>query len=828
MEKLNAITLSLFAALLTSPAWAEEETFDTNFMFGGLKGEKVSRYQIDSTKPMAGVYEMDVYVNKEWRGTYEVNIQDDPDSTCISPDLIASLGIKFTTQSTTVENECIALKTVVHGGSVSYDTDAFNLYLSVPQAYVLEYEAGYASPETWDRGINAFYTSYYASEYYSHYKSGGSEKNTYANFVSGLNLLGWQLHSNANFSKSDNSAGKWQSNTLYLERDFPAVLGTMRLGEQYTSGDMFDTVRFRGVRFWRDMQMLPHSKQNFAPVVRGVAQSNALVTVEQNGFIVYQKEVPPGPFVFEDLQLAGGGADLDVSVKEADGTVSRFIVPYSSVPNMVQPGVAKYDFAAGRSRIEGASQQTDFLQGTYQYGVNNLLTLYGGTMLASDYRSFTLGTGWNTLIGAVSVDGTLSHSKQDNGDVFDGESYQIAWNKYLPQSATHFSLAAYRYSSRDYRTFNDHVWANNRDNYRRDDDDIYDIADYYENDFGRKNTFTLNINQTLPDGWGYFTASALWRDYWGRSGTGKDYQLSYSNTWQRLSFTLSATQTYDSDNREDKRFNIYLSIPLTWGVKENGGNRDIHLSNSTTFDDQGYEANNTSLSGTFGNRDQFNYTTNLSQQRQEHQTTFGGSVTWNAPLATVGGSYSQSNQYHQVGGNIQGGLVAWADGVHLASRLNDTIAIINAPYLEGAAVQGRPYLRTNAKGYAVFEALTPYRQNFISLDVSESESDVALLGNRKVTVPYRGAVVVVDFETETSKPFYFLARRADGEPLTFGYEVEDDEGNNVGLVGQGSRVFIRTEKVPVSVKVATDKQQGLFCKITFDKQIDENNVYICR
>ncbi len=114
-----------------------------------------------------------------------------------------------------------------------------------------------------------------------------------------------------------------------------------------------------------------------------------------------------------------------MSVKEADGTVSRFIVPYSSVPNMVQPGVAKYDFAAGRSRIEGASQQTDFLQGTYQYGVNNLLTLYGGTMLASDYRSFTLGTGWNTLIGAVSVDGTLSHSKQDNGDVFDGKATRL-------------------------------------------------------------------------------------------------------------------------------------------------------------------------------------------------------------------------------------------------------------------------------------------------------------------------------------------------------------------------------------------------------------------
>ncbi|WP_348250867.1 fimbria/pilus outer membrane usher protein, partial [Salmonella enterica] len=77
------------------------------------------------------------------------------------------------------------------------------------------------------------------------------------------------------------------------------------------------------------------------------------------------------------------------------------------------------------------------------------------------------------------------------------------------------------------------------------------------------------------------------------------------------------------------------------------------------------------------------------------QTTFGGSVTWNAPVETVGGSYSQTNKYDQFGGNIQGGLVACADGVHLASRLNDTIAIINARYLEGRAVQGPPYLRTN-------------------------------------------------------------------------------------------------------------------------------------
>lgn len=344
------------------------------------------------------------------------------------------------------------------------------------------------------------------------------------------------------------------------------LLGTLRAGDQYTSSEIFDSVRFTGVRLFRDMQMLPNSKQNFTPLVQGIAQTNALVTIEQNGFVVYQKEVPPGPFSIADLQLAGGGADLDVTVREADGSINTWLVPYASVPNMLQPGVSKYDFSAGRSHIEGADNQADFTQISYQYGLNNLLTLYGGTMLSNHYNAFTLGTGWNTRIGAISLDATRAHSKQDNGDVFDGQSYQIAYNKYLTQTLTRFGLAAYRYSSQDYRTFNDHVWANNKNNYRRDKNDVYDIADYYQNDFGRKNTFSANVSQSLPEGWGAVSLSALWRDYWGRSGTSKDYQISYSNTFQKINYTLSASQTYDEDHNEDKRFNLFISIPFDWGT----------------------------------------------------------------------------------------------------------------------------------------------------------------------------------------------------------------------------------------------------------------------
>lgn len=448
----------------------------------------------------------------------------------------------------------------------------------------------------------------------------------------------------------------WKSNTLYLERGFAQLLGTLRVGDMYTSSDIFDSVRFRGVRLFRDMQMLPNSKQNFTPRVQGIAQSNALVTIEQNGFVVYQKEVPPGPFAITDLQLAGGGADLDVSVKEADGSVTTYLVPYAAVPNMLQPGVSKYDFAAGRSHIEGASKHSDFVQAGYQYGFNNLLTLYGGSMVANNYYAFTLGTGWNTRIGAISVDATKSHSKQDNGDVFDGQSYQIAYNKFVSQTSTRFGLAAWRYSSRDYRTFNDHVWANNKDNYRRDENDVYDIADYYQNDFGRKNSFSANMSQSLPEGWGSVSLSTLWRDYWGRSGSSKDYQLSYSNNLRRISYTLAASQAYDENHHEEKRFNIFISIPFDWGDDVSTPRRQIYMSNSTTFDDQGFASNNTGLSGTVGSRDQFNYGVNLSHQHQGNETTAGANLTWNAPVATVNGSYSQSSTYRQAGASVSGAL----------------------------------------------------------------------------------------------------------------------------------------------------------------------------
>lgn len=138
--------------------------------------------------------------------------------------------------------------------------------------------------------------------------------------------------------------------------------------------------------------------------------------------------------------------------------------------------VSNFDFIAGRSQIYGVKNQEDFLEANYIYGLNNLLTLYGGTILSDNYNAITLGNGWNTPLGAISFDATRSSSKLNNDTRHEGTSYQVAYNKYLLQTATHFSVAARRYASQDYRTFSDHLYENDKINHQSDDDDFYDIG----------------------------------------------------------------------------------------------------------------------------------------------------------------------------------------------------------------------------------------------------------------------------------------------------------------------------------------------------------------
>ena len=68
-------------------------------------------------------------------------------------------------------------------------------------------------------------------------------------------------------------------------------------------------MRIRGVALASDISMRPNSQQGFSPIVRGVAQTNALVKVVQNGNVIYQENVPPGAFTLDSIQPTGSAGD---------------------------------------------------------------------------------------------------------------------------------------------------------------------------------------------------------------------------------------------------------------------------------------------------------------------------------------------------------------------------------------------------------------------------------------------------------------------------------------------------------------------------------------
>lgn len=205
MLRMTPLASAIVALLIGIEAYAAEETFDTHFMIGGMKDQQVSNIRLEDSQPLPGQYDIDIYVNKQWRGKYEIIVKDNPQETCLSREMIKRLGIN--TDSFASGKQCLTFKQLIQGGSYTWDIGVFRLDFSVPQAWVEELESGYVPPENWERGINAFYTSYYVSQYYSDYKASGNSKSTYVRFNSGLNLQEWQLHSDASFSKTNNNPG---------------------------------------------------------------------------------------------------------------------------------------------------------------------------------------------------------------------------------------------------------------------------------------------------------------------------------------------------------------------------------------------------------------------------------------------------------------------------------------------------------------------------------------------------------------------------------------------------------------------------------------------
>ena len=210
--------------------------------------------------------------------------------------------------------------------------------------------------------------------------------------------------------------------------------------------------------------MLPDSMKGFAPVIRGTAHSNASYRSPE-----WLRHLPElcrsGAFEINDLYPTGGSGDLNVTVKETDGSEQHFVVPYASVPVLQREGRFKYSLTAGAIAAMTTTSKTPFMQGTAIYGLPYGFTVYGGVQASQYYDALALGSARISAIRGL-FGGCHRRQIRDAGSGSHPRALRrIRYSKDFATTGTHFSIAGYRYNSKGFYTLQDTL-----DSHTRNDD----------------------------------------------------------------------------------------------------------------------------------------------------------------------------------------------------------------------------------------------------------------------------------------------------------------------------------------------------------------------
>ncbi|WP_442513796.1 fimbria/pilus outer membrane usher protein [Pseudomonas promysalinigenes] len=763
-----------------------------------------------------GSYRTDIYLNGKWQGREQLIISKEQAGTaahfCFKLDDLKRWGLNFDSLANQDrlapllnDTGCVELSRLAPDIHVDVDMSELRADLTISQAYLKRVSRGYVDPKNWDSGVNAAFVNYNSNVYQSE-AQGVASTQSYVGVNTGINLDEWRLRHNGSYSynrsASSTTHSGYTSNSSYVQRDLTGLKSQLTLGQYYTPGELFDSLPFSGVQVSSDDRMLPDSMRGFAPPVRGVADTNAKVTIRQGESILYETTVAPGPFVIDDLYSTGYSGDLSVTVTEADGRVRSFVVPFASVAQLLRPGTKRFSVSAGKYRDEFLSKTPDFIQGTYQLGVSDKWSAYTGSIIAERYMAVQGGAAWSTPWGAIALDMTESQANdlpkaQANIDTtMRGRSYRLTYSKLLDATKTNFTVAAYRFSSEGYLNFGDYARLQSGDG-----------GSVYR----QRSRFQINVNQPLGNGRGsvYLTGSA--QNYWDTDQRSNvTYQAGYSNGFNWGSFNLSASRTRDYQGNFDTQYLIGFNIPL-------GRTRSNYVSTTMRYDGNGNSNTQVNLGGSAGEDNRLNYNVYGSAEKNAglSTTSAGSTVQYRTSEAQFNAGVDTGNHYKQANVGVSGSLVAHAGGLTFSAEQGETMALIEAKGATGARVNNSSTAVIDSNGYALVPGLVPYHQNDLSIDPKNIDDSVELESTSQMIAPRYGAIARVHYATVTGTPVLLHVTRDDGKKLPMGSQVEDRQGNYLTMVGQGGRLFIRTDQAEGHLLIRWGSKASETCRVDY-------------
>ncbi|MDC9592655.1 fimbria/pilus outer membrane usher protein [Xenorhabdus sp. IM139775] len=705
------------------------------------------------------------------------------------------------------------LSDVIPYASASLQLSQQTLLITIPQAAMTTAARDAIDSSLWQQGGTALWASYDLNGVDTRNKSDSGTNNVYLNLRSGLNWGSWRLRNYStyyrNFGRDRGDKSRWENLSTSLQRDIHALKSQLVIGETNTQGDLFSGFAFRGVTLISDDNMLPDSQRGFAPVVRGIAESNAQVTIRQNGYLIYQAHVPPGAFVIDDLYPTSSGGNLDVVIREADGRERHFVQPFSSIPVMLREGNFKYRFTAGEYRNSRADAgQPIFMQNEVYYGLPYAATLYGGMLLSANYQAYAVGVGYSLgHWGALAFDITQSQADIANQGQQRGWVYRAQYAKDFEQTGTNLSLTGYYYPS-------PHFYDFQNVNARAVND---------EPSYQNKHKFQFTLSQGLSD-YGSLYFSGYLQNDWGSKGTTRSLNVGYSVNYSDIHYTLNYTQNYtqnmSSDNSmADNQLAFNIQVPLdrwlpgSWATYSINHNRRGDINQSV------------GLSGTALGK--LNYSLQQSHSHNDQGTSSNIHLNYKGRYGVLSGGYHHSDDTQQMSYGFKGGVVAHRYGLTWSQPLGETIVLVRTSGATGVKVTGYNSVETDGQGHAVLPYVSPYHRNRIALSPDSFAEGVEIGANIQTVIPTQGAMVVADFHTRIGRRVLFTLTHQ-GKPIPFGAIATLNEENiheenpphsfttaNQGIVGNGGEVYFGGVPEQGWLSVQWGRSQSEQCKTRF-------------
>ncbi len=775
--KLSALSVAIFNSVAAAAA--------TELNLDFLQGTKTTPSILTTgSRYPAGEYYVDVLVNDESVGKAALIIsnEDEKNNTlCLSEKWLKDTGVRLRFsdyQSAFDKIKGCYLFDNTEYTKADFDYGAQKLKFNIPQSYLISK----TDPSQWDYGVNALRLKYSGN----FNDSTDLKTSAYGNVDMMFNVGKWVLSSNMNASRDSNGHNEFAARDITLSRAISQAQGDLILGKSQTRSELFSDFGFYGASLRSNSNMKNWDLRGYAPVINGVATSTSRITVTQNGYAIYSKVVPPGPYNLDDVQPVGNG-DLTVEVEDASGRKTYMNYPVTTLPSLLRPGELQYDLAVGKKNNSSdlkdafSSDSGTFWLGALGYGFSST-TVNLASIIHTKYQAGGMSlTQMMGGLGAVSVGANISHADYKNGTDKHGYSYSAKYAKSFTNS-TDLQLMAYRFESKGYVEFSD-----------------FDTNDQYTR-YNKKSRYEAQLAQRLGNS--SLSLQAWQEDYWRIDGRARGASLQFSSViFDDVSLYLNGNYSKRPYlDKSDYSTSLGISIPFTLGGIRHYGSSNIGYSrtNGTVF--------NTGVSATPTERLNYNLNTQISE-KGEDSISAGMGYAFDAVQTNFG--LEQSRHRTSVSGSLSGQILGTREsGFLMTKESGNTIGIVSIPEVSGVSFNNS--LPTNSKGNTVV-GLSGYSLNRINIDMDNVPDDLELQTTSYNVVPTEGAVVYRQFGANYVQRYILQIRAGNGQLLDGG-TAKTEMGLNVGTVASNGVLMMSLLSEPRAVVV--DMGMGNQCRFS--------------